>query len=123
MRVLVCGGRDFRDREAVFHELHELAFKHGWLTIIEGGARGADALARQWAQGCYHGLITFHAEWQRLGAAAGPARNTRMLVSGKPDLVLAFPGGRGTADMVRQAREVGVPVREILNNQQAETAA
>lgn len=123
MRVLVCGGRTFADRETVFHELHELAFKHGWLTIIEGGAQGADALARHWAQGCYHGLVTVHAEWRRLGKAAGPARNTRMLVGGKPDLVLAFPGGKGTADMVRQAREVGVPVREININQSAGAAS
>lgn len=122
MRVLVCGGRNFTDPEAVFHELHQLAEKHGWLTVIEGGAQGADALARHWAQLCYHGVVTVHAEWRRLGRAAGPARNARMLVSGKPDLVLAFPGGKGTADMVRQAREVGVPVREITT-QQAETAA
>lgn len=123
MRVLVCGGRNFSDREAVFNELHSLAAEHGWLTVIEGGAQGADALARHWAQLCYQGIVTVHAEWRRLGKAAGPARNTRMLVSGKPDLVLAFPGGKGTADMVRQAREVGVPVREITTIQQAETAA
>lgn len=123
MRVLVCGGRNYSDRETVFHELHQLAEKHGWLTVIEGGAQGADALARHWAHLCYQGVVTVHAEWRRLGRAAGPARNTRMLVGGKPDLVLAFPGGKGTADMVRQAREVGVPVREITINQQAETAA
>lgn len=113
MRVLVCGGRNFTDREAVFHELHQLAETHGWVTVIEGGAQGADALARLWAQLCYQGLVTVHAEWKRLGKGAGPARNTRMLVSGKPDLVLAFPGGKGTADMVRQAREVGVQIIEI----------
>src|ERR1700712_5336517 len=109
MRVLVCGGRNFADRESLFHELHTLAETHGWLTIIEGGAKGADALARDWATGCYHGLVTVRAEWHRLGNRAGPIRNPRMLVSGKPDIVLAFPGGRGTADMVRQAHEVGVP--------------
>jgi formate dehydrogenase assembly factor FdhD len=32
------------------------------------------------------------------------------LSKGKPDLVVAFPGGRGTADMVRKAQTAGVPV-------------
>jgi hypothetical protein len=36
MRVLVCGGRDYANREAVFHELHELALKHGSLVVIQG---------------------------------------------------------------------------------------
>jgi YspA, cpYpsA-related SLOG family len=113
MRVLVCGGRDYINREAVFGELHKLAERHGWLTIIEGGATGADSLAREWAQLCYHGLVTMPANWQLYGTQAGPIRNEKMLVSGQPDLVLAFPGGRGTADMVRRARIRGIEVHEI----------
>jgi len=57
MRILVCGGRNYNNREIVFHELHKLAEEHGWLTIIQGGASGADKLARDWAQECYHGLV------------------------------------------------------------------
>lgn len=48
------------------------------------------------------------AKWNELGAWAGPARNARMLHEGKPDLVLCFPGGPGTADMKRRALEAGV---------------
>lgn len=113
MRVLVCGGRDFENREAVFSELDALAAEHGWLTIIEGGARGADRLAREWAIGHYHGLVTFLADWAKNGKSAGYIRNTKMLVSGKPDMVLAFPGGAGTADMVAQARKAGGRVVEV----------
>jgi predicted Rossmann-fold nucleotide-binding protein len=36
-----------------------------------------------------------------------------MLTKGKPDIVIAFPGGSGTADMICQARKAGVPVEEI----------
>ena len=111
MRVLVTGGRDYSDRESVFFELHGLAEKYGWLTVIQGGATGADALAREWAELCYHGLVSVKANWTKFGPSAGPMRNEKMLVSGKPDLVLAFPGGRGTADMVRRAKAAGVPVR------------
>jgi hypothetical protein len=47
------------------------------------------------------------------GKAAGPIRNQRMIDEGKPDLVIAFPGGRGTADMVSRAKKAGIPVQEI----------
>ena len=113
MRVLVCGGRDYSGREKVFTELHALAEKHGWLTIINGGARGADALAREWATLCHHGLVTIPANWQMHGTSAGPIRNQLMIDGSKPDLVLAFPGGRGTADMVKKANDAGIEVRSI----------
>lgn len=37
-----------------------------------------------------------------------------MLDLAKPDVVVAFKGGRGTADMVRRAREAGVKVIEVV---------
>ena len=46
----------------------------------------------------------FKADWDKFGRAAGPIRNAQMLREGKPDLVVAFPGGRGTANMVAQAK-------------------
>jgi hypothetical protein len=44
---------------------------------------------------------------------AGPLRNYQMLEEGKPDLVVAFPGGGGTKDMVRRAVKAGVSVHEV----------
>jgi len=114
MRVLVCGGRDFSDRTLLKATLDHLAPS----VVISGGARGADALAAEWAEatgwnvGGVH-LEEFPADWTAHGKAAGPIRNQQMLDEGKPDLVVAFPGGRGTADMVRRARAAGVEVREI----------
>jgi len=114
MRVLVCGGRDYSDEFAVFGALDALRRRHGRLTIIQGGAPGADALARKWAsiQTSTH-LINEPADWEAHGRAAGPIRNQRMLDEHKPDLVLAFPGGRGTADMVRRAKAAGVKVETL----------
>jgi hypothetical protein len=40
-------------------------------------------------------------------------RNQQMLDEGRPTLVVAFPGGRGTADMMRRARVAGIEVIEI----------
>jgi hypothetical protein len=48
------------------------------------------------------------ADWEKLGRSAGPIRNQAMLDEGRPDLVVAFPGHHGTADMVRRARAAGV---------------
>jgi len=120
MRVLVCGGRDYEDRDAVYAELDALAKEHGWLTIIEGGAMGADRLAQDWARDRYHGTVTVVADSQTHGRAAGPIRNARMLERGKPDLVLAFPSpergleGTGTGDMVERARASGCKVQIIV---------
>lgn len=113
MRVLVCGGRAFTNRALMDKSLAELVLSHGGISrIINGGAPGADTLARKWAEA--HGIETdtFTADW-RVGPAAGPIRNQRMIDEGRPDAVIAFPGGRGTADMVRRANAAGIPVREI----------
>jgi hypothetical protein len=113
MRVLVCGGRLFSDRATLYYYLDELSIKHGHITIIEGGGAGADRLAYDWAfeRRPMH-LIHEPADWKTHGKAAGPMRNQKMLDEHKPDLVLAFPGGRGTADMVRRAKSAGIKVFE-----------
>lgn len=111
MRVLVCGGRDYLDRERVYAELDAMLPKMG--TLMCGGAPGADTLAWDWgwSRGFY--CQRYMAEWKKHGRAAGPIRNARMLEEGKPDLVVAFPGGTGTEDMIRQAEAAGVTVRRV----------
>jgi hypothetical protein len=115
VRVLVTGGRDYDRTATVFRELDFLLRSHGEVTVIEGGARGADRIARQWCANCSGGHVEcedFNADWKRFGKAAGAIRNQEMLDSGV-DLVLAFPGGRGTADMVKRAKSAGVRVIEV----------
>lgn len=114
MRVLVTGGRNYDDSHRVYAVLDKLHAEAGIDCIIEGGARGADELARRWAENIGGVPVeTFEADWENQGTFAGPARNARMLAEGRPDLVIAFPGGRGTADMARKARKAGVKVVEI----------
>jgi YspA, cpYpsA-related SLOG family len=114
MRVLVCGGRDFSDADLLCRELDCIHAHTPISGIIEGGAAGADDLAAKWSAktGLPQG-VRFYADWAKHGRAAGPIRNQRMLDEGKPDLVVAFPGGRGTADMVRRAKKAGVEVLEV----------
>lgn len=116
MRVLVCGGRDYADSEAVNAALSRLHAKRGITAIIHGDAKGADALARQWAEANGIPHLPFPANWN-IGKRAGPIRNQRMLDEGKPDGVVAFPGGAGTADMVRRAKLTGLTVWQPCQDQ------
>ena len=109
-RIIVCGGRDFDNLSMVEHVLTMVHARRGIACIIEGGAKGADRLARGWAQKCGVPVETFEAKWNEQGRRAGPVRNGLMLERGKPDAVIAFPGGTGTRDMVEQAKKAGVPV-------------
>jgi hypothetical protein len=118
MRLLVCGGRDFADREKLDRVLRLVDRARGPIRVlIHGDAPGADRLSAQWAKDTgldeYGEVLAFPADWKLHGKAAGPIRNQQMLVEGKPDVVVAFPGGTGTADMVRRARAAGLTVSVI----------
>jgi hypothetical protein len=122
MRVLVCGGRDYSRawvaswlarhlKEEVAFALRCSAFSIS--AVIHGGARGADQGAADYAKSADIKQVVFPADWELHGKAAGPIRNQRMIDEGKPDVVVAFPGGRGTADMVRRARAASIEVIEV----------
>jgi hypothetical protein len=113
MKVLVCGGRDFWDEECAYSVLDALNDESPITCVIEGGAYGADRLARAWAKERGIHNQTYSADWALHGRAAGPIRNALMLSDGRPDLVVAFPGGRGTADMVRRAGHSGIDVHIV----------
>ena len=113
MRVLVCGGRDFCNDRLLYRSLHALHALYGVTLLIEGGARGADRLAREWAVKTGVEVKTYPADWDKHGRSAGPIRNEKMLLDGKPELVIAFPGGKGTAHMVALAEKAGVQVKTV----------
>ena len=116
MRVLVCGGRDYNNYQKVYAILDQYKETLPITTLIQGGAKGADFAAKLWAKKHNIEVLDFLADWETYGKAAGPIRNSEMLVRGKPDLVIAFPGAKGTANMVSQAREAGVEVVEIKDD-------
>jgi len=118
MRLLVCGGRDFKDApwlNAVLDHLRAKLYDRGLVltAIIHGDARGADRLAKQWAESRGVPHRPFPAKWTKYGKAAGSIRNQQMLDEGKPDAVLAFDGGSGTQDMVDRARKAGLKVTQV----------
>lgn len=126
-RVLVCGGRYYgstttedgyrvphrKQVETLKNYLDNILLEFPNLLIIHGAARGADSLAGDWAMKNNIEQLSFPAEWNKYGKSAGFLRNVEMLESGKPDLVIAFPGGTGTAMMCKIASAEGVEVRKV----------
>ena len=121
--VILCGGRDhppFTRSEVLW--LERLYATNPFAELIVGSHQGADLFGHEWAQSRGITTMTFWANWQRDGRAAGPVRNTRMLLHIMGEsfrvshnvltlaLVVAFPGGKGTADMCHQASFAGVEV-------------
>ena len=104
MRLLVCGGRNFSDRLLMRMILDQIDSTSGIEVLIHGAAQGADRLAADWAKERGIPGLPFPADWKKYGNSAGPIRNARMLKEGRPDFVVAFPGGDGTLDMVTRAR-------------------
>ena len=121
MRLLVCGGRDFSDADLLHRCIKETStlcnfdpYSCEELTIIHGGASGADALAGVYAKRNGIPCEVYPANWKKYGRAAGPIRNKQMIEEGKPDYVLALYGGTGTLNMVKQAISAGIPYRHII---------
>lgn len=113
MIILICGGRDFPvDKIEAFDKYLDDLATETIDIIVEGGARGVDALAKAWGKSRGVHVATVEALWKTFDKGAGPRRNKAMLLL-KPDLVIAFEGGNGTADMVRQANRHGVKVIEV----------
>lgn len=127
MRVIVCGGREYTNRNHVYAWLSRLfAPDYGpsddaqpwWLPrpdlfLKVGGASGVDTFAEDWASVNWVQHQRYPADWAQHGGRAGPLRNEQMLRDGPTDLVVAFPGGRGTHHMKRIARDANVAVLEI----------
>ena len=118
MRVLVCGSRDWADREALYGALDRIAGVLHVTEVIHGNARGADTMAGEWAAAHRIPVTAFPADWQHLGRKAWQVRNRVMLQLGLPRLVVAVPLGesRGTWDMVEVARKAGLTVWVMPND-------
>lgn len=113
LNVLVCGGRDYNNGKFILEQLSRLHAERSFNLVIHGAARGADEWAEHWAEVNGVQPVACKALWNKHGKRAGPLRNMAMLKL-QPHLVIAFPGGPGTAHMVRIAREAGIPVIELI---------
>lgn len=92
MKVIVCGGRDYHDRDSVFAALDKAHAKRP-LTLVAHGTSGAGLAAEQWAEA--------------RGVLSGAAVSGDVMAVG-PDGVIAFPGA--PAALLEKARKAGVKV-------------
>jgi hypothetical protein len=105
MKLLVCGGREFNDFDKMSKVLSEYT---GEITLAHGNCKGTDRLAEQYALEHNWNVVPYPANWALYGKSAGPLRNQKMLVDFKPDVVVAFPGGKGTEDMIYKVKRAGI---------------
>lgn len=116
--VIVTGSRDYPEylKENIFKVLRELDPQ----VVVQGGARGADAIAKQWAEDSGRICVQFDADWERHGKAAGMIRNRAMLKEYPRAVVVAFPDwvgpSPGTRGCIKEAklRRMDVRVYELF---------
>lgn len=117
MIVLITGGREYRNRRELNAVLDRLHADRRFTFLVHGDARGADTLAHEWALLKGVQPVAMPALWDFDGKEkAGTKRNARMFEFAQPDLIVAFSGGRGTANMMRigyEARKKGHKVEII----------
>ena len=115
MRVVVTGGRNFADRDRAWRfldMLHKSKANGPIAEILHGDCRGADLVAHAWADSRRVRVSIFPAVWEDGGTTdrgAGVKRNQQM-IDQKPDYVVQFPGGTGTADCVKRAEAANIKV-------------
>ncbi len=117
MRVaIICGGREpLNDNQKLLVK----EYVRDLLLLIVGDAWGVDDAAVTAALSLDKPFTVYKADWSR-GPKGGPERNIRMAEQlvierdkGKEVVVIAFPGGKGTASMKREAKKRGLPVFEV----------
>ena len=119
-KIIIAGSRSMEDYSLMARTWREYTKKHGLtvgrLTIISGGARGADKLAERLAKENGLKCDVMPADWKAQGRAAGQIRNAEMAkAAGADGRLLAFWDGQssGTAGMIKQARSAGLRVEVV----------
>lgn len=119
MKIAFTGGRDYKDLNKVLLIVRTCHSENEFL--VGDCPTGLDKLVAECLidteLGTYNYLneqtnvTVFKADWNKHGKAAGPIRNGEMLKDA--DMLIAFPGGRGTEDCIRQAKKKGIPVLRV----------
>jgi len=110
MKVLIFGGRDFKDVDRLYHSMSRFVVQNGNVSrVVSGHARGADEMGEMWADEMDLPVDIFPADWEKFGKRAGYLRNVQMADSGL-DYAVEFPGGKGTAMMHHLLIERKIPI-------------
>lgn len=126
--VIVCGGRNYENKENVYSLLdivnaklqnnNKILNQNTKLKIINGGANGADFLSKCWAKDRGIDIEIFLADWNTYGKYAGPLRNKLMFDSSNPEMIVAFNGGKGTKHMIELALDNEYILEDLTEHQE-----
>lgn len=113
MNIIVAGSRDFRNYSQLKTELDLFLLDYTDIHIVCGEARGADALGRRYAIEHSYPVLSFPAEWDKYGKAAGARRNLEM--AKVADALIVFWDGlsKGTQNMIGQMQKLNKPYKII----------
>lgn len=112
MKVIIAGGRNIHDPYVVGLAATESGFHIS--EVVSGGAPGVDLRGEIWAEENGLPVKYFLADWSKHGRAAGPIRN-RQMAEYADALILVWDGkSRGSADMLRWAKQYGLKVFQKL---------
>lgn len=121
MRILITGSRTWSNEAVIENEIATVMYENKvgascYVTLVVGGARGADQIAQKYGEEAGMHIELHAADWDRYGKAAGPIRNQEMVDSGA-DICLAFiaPGSKGARDCADRAKKAGIEVREFYS--------
>jgi hypothetical protein len=120
-KVLVCGGRDFDDCVFLYRQMDKIDKLYNIYCVVEGDAKGTDKMAGKWGRFRKKEVKVYPAKWKKFGKRAGPIRNLTMLEDNSDiELVISFPGGNDTRNMVDKAREKKIAVYDLRFNYEKE---
>lgn len=108
MKVIIAGGRDYELTDGDRARLDEARQALSITEVVCGCAEGADTGGELWAISRHIAVKRFPADWEKFGRSAGPRRNLQM--AEYANALIAFPGGKGTANMVQQAESHGLKI-------------
>jgi hypothetical protein len=117
---IICGGRDFIGTQKDTHALNKIHAEYKFTQVFHGAYRGADDFGKEWSKSRGIPDRPFPADWNKFGLGAGPRRNSEMvecaIESGDKIVLVAFPGNKGTTDIIMKASSKGIPVILIDHN-------
>lgn len=110
--IAVVGSRDFTDYLSIECMVGQYIYEECWnlpegITIVSGGAKGADTLAEKFADEYKCRKIIFLPDWESHGKSAGPIRNRSIIANA--DVIFAFQKNKskGTQHSINIAKELG----------------
>jgi len=115
-RILITGSRDWDDYLAVYAALDSVAksWKTEEITVVHGGAKGADTIAGTWTNLRGFQEEIHPADWDKHGRKAGFVRNAEMVDLGA-DICVAFikNGSKGATMTAELSEKAGIPTAYV----------